>query len=95
MEANIYVILPPNCIEFPHHLMVKIVLRNNFCHHLPLHCETQAAWENLFFTLPMIKLKIFGGYISIIGASTEAETQVISSCTLFSGFSLISYENAL
>ena len=67
--------------------MAKIVLRNNFCHHLPLHCETQEAWENLFVTLPMIKLKMFGGYISIIGASTEAETQVMSSCTLFSGFS--------
>ena len=44
----------------------------------PLHCETQATWQNLFFTVPIIKLRMFGGYISIIGASTETETQVIS-----------------
>ena len=30
MEANIYVILPPKCTEFPQHLMEKILLRNNF-----------------------------------------------------------------
>ena len=29
MEANIYVILPPKCIEFPQHLMVKIFLQND------------------------------------------------------------------
>ena len=29
MEANIYVILPPKCTEFPQHLMEKILLRNN------------------------------------------------------------------
>ena len=29
MEANIYVILPPKCIEFLQHSMVKIFLRNN------------------------------------------------------------------
>ena len=53
----------------------------------PLHYETQAIWENLFFTRPIIKLRMFGGYISIIGASMEAKTQVISICTLFSDFS--------
>ena len=54
----------------------------------PLHCETKATWENLFFTAPIIKLrKLFGGYISVIGASMEAKTQVISICTLFSDFS--------
>ena len=53
----------------------------------PLHCETQATWENLFFTVPIIKLKIFGGYISIIGVFTESTTKVISISTLFSGFS--------
>ena len=41
---------------------------------LPLHCETQANWENLFFSVPLIKLKMFGGYIFVIGASTEAKT---------------------
>ena len=39
----------------------------------PLHCETQATWKNLLFTLPIIKLKMFRGYISITGASTEAK----------------------
>ena len=33
IEANIYVILPPKSIEFPQHLMVKIFLWNDFCHH--------------------------------------------------------------
>ena len=28
MEAEIYVILHPKCIEFPQHLMVKIFLLN-------------------------------------------------------------------
>ena len=53
----------------------------------PLHCETQTTRENLFFAVPIITLKMFGGYIFIIGASTKAKTQVISICTLFSGFS--------
>ena len=30
MEANIYVTLPPECIEFPQHSMVKIFLQNNY-----------------------------------------------------------------
>ena len=50
------------------------------------HCETQATWENLFFTVPVIKLRMYGGRNSKIGASMEAETQVISNCTLFSDF---------
>ena len=29
MEANIYVILPLKCIEFPQHSMVKIFFQNN------------------------------------------------------------------
>ena len=53
----------------------------------PRHCETQATWENLFFNVPTIKLRMFGGYISVIGASMEAKTQVISICTVFSDFS--------
>ena len=53
----------------------------------PHHCETQATWENMFFTVPIRKLRMFGGYISIIGSSMEAKTQVISICTLFSDFS--------
>ena len=53
----------------------------------PFHCEIQATWENLFFTVPIINLRMFGGYISVIGASTEAKTQFISICTLFSDFS--------
>ena len=48
----------------------------------PLHCKTQTTWENLFFTVP-IKLRMFGGYISITGASMEAKTHVISICLLF------------
>ena len=52
----------------------------------PLHCETQATWENMFFTVPIIKLRMFGGYISVIGASIEAKIQVISICTLFPDF---------
>ena len=53
----------------------------------PLHCETQATWENMFFTMSIIKLRMFGGYISIIGASKEAKTQVISIHASFSDFS--------
>ena len=52
----------------------------------PLHCETQATWENLFFTVLTTKLRMFRGYISVIGASKEAKTQVISVCTLLSDF---------
>ena len=52
----------------------------------PLHCETQTAWENMFFTVPVIKLRMFRVYISVIGASKEAETQVISIYALFSDF---------
>ena len=50
----------------------------------PLHGENN-------FTVPIIKLRMFGGYISIIGASTEAKTWVISICTLFSDLKLIRY----
>ena len=52
----------------------------------PRHCETQAIWENLFFNVPKIKLRMFGGYISVKGASMVAKTQVISICTLLSDF---------
>ena len=53
----------------------------------PLHCEPQTTWENLFVTVSIIKLRMLGGYISVIGVCTEAKTQVISIDTLFSGFS--------
>ena len=56
----------------------------------PLHCETQAPWENMFFSVSIIKLKMFGGenvYISVVGAFAEAKTQIISICTLFFDFS--------
>ena len=53
----------------------------------PLHCETQANWENLFITVSTVRLRMFGGFISVIRASTEAITQVTSICTLFSDFS--------
>ena len=53
----------------------------------PLQCETQATGENMFFIVPMIKLRMFGSYISVIGACTEAKAQVITICTLFSYFS--------
>ena len=52
----------------------------------PLHCETQATWENMFFTVPIIKLRMFGGYISVIGKSIETKIQVINICTLFPDF---------
>ena len=42
----------------------------------PPHCKTQATLENLFLTLPLIKLKKSGGYISIIGASTKAKPRL-------------------
>ena len=53
-----------------------------------LHCETQATWENMFFTVPIIKLRMFGGYVSVTGASTEAKTPhyqylYFVFCTLF------------
>ena len=69
-----YVILLPKYIEFPEHLMVKIFLWN---YNVTTHGENN-------FTVPIIKLRMFWGYISIIGASTEAKTRVISICTLFS-----------
>ena len=49
-----------------------------------------APWENMFFSVSMIKLRMFGGenvYISVVGASAEVKTQIISICTLFSDFS--------
>ena len=58
----------------------------------PLDWQTQATWENLFFTVPIIQLRMFGGYISAIVASMEAKTQGISICTLFLDF--LSYENS-
>ena len=80
MEANIYVIL----LSIPTTSNGKNSLTKCF---LALHCETQAAWENLFFPVPIIKLRMFGGYFSVIGAFKEAEIQVISICALFSEFS--------
>ena len=79
MEADIYVILlsiPPTSNG-----------KNSLKCFLALHCETQAAWENLFFPVPIINLRMFGGYFSVIGAFKEAETQVISICALFFEFS--------
>ena len=46
----------------------------------PFHCENN-------FAVPIIKLRMFGGYISTTGTSTEVKTQVISICTLFADFS--------
>ena len=43
----------------------------------PLHCETQATWENPFFTVLIIKLRMFGGYIFVIETSTGAKTQAL------------------
>ena len=53
----------------------------------PLHCETQAARENIFFTVPVITSRMFRDYISVIGAFRKAKTQVTSICTLFFDFS--------
>ena len=55
----------------------------------PLHCETQATWENLFFTLSLIKLKMIGGYIYKIGAPTEAKPRL----SAFVLYSLVSQIN--
>ena len=85
MEANIYVILPPRCIDFPQHSKVKIF--HEMILKTPLHCETQTTWENLFFTVPIIKLQVFEVYVSVIGASMEPKIQVVSICNLFSHFS--------
>ena len=79
MEADIYVIL----LSIPPTSDGKNSLTKCF---LALHCETQAAWENLFFPVPIINLRMFGGYFSVI-AFKEAETQVISICALFFEFS--------
>ena len=79
MEADIYVIL----LSIPPTSNGKNSLTKCF---LALHCETQAAWENLFFPVPIINLRMFGGYFSVI-AFKEAETQVISICALFFEFS--------
>ena len=79
MEADIYVIL----LSIPTTSSGKNSLTKCF---LALHCETQAAWENLFFPVPIINLRMFGGYFSVI-AFKEAETQVISICALFFEFS--------
>ena len=67
----------------------------------PLDCDTQATMENLFFTMPIRKLRIFGGYISVIGTSTEVKIQVtsiythllISQINKVRKFILIRYEN--
>ena len=42
----------------------------------PLDCDTQATLENLLFRMPIRKLRIFGGYISVTGTSTEVKIQV-------------------
>ena len=31
----------------------------------PLHCETEGAWMNLFFTVLIIKLRMFEGYENV------------------------------
>ena len=53
----------------------------------PLHCETQAARENIFFTVPVITSRMFQDFISVPGAFGKAKTQVTSICTLFFYFS--------
>ena len=56
----------------------------------PLHFETQAGWENLFFPVSIIKLRMVlreKVYISVIGASAEAKTQIISICSFICGLS--------
>ena len=60
MEANIYIISPPKSIEFPQHLMVKMFYEMILMS--PFYCE------NNFF-LPVLKLRIFGGYLFVKGAS--------------------------
>ena len=55
MEA--YIILPPKCIEFPEHSMVKMFLRSDS--YVTAYCETQGTWENLFFTVPIIKQNVW------------------------------------
>ena len=76
MEANIYVKLPPKCIEFPQHSVVyfsEMILMS------PLHCETQATGESVFYCANNKTESV--GSISIIGASMQVKTLVISICT--------------
>ena len=42
-----------------------------------VHCENN-------FIVPIIELRMFGGYTSVIGVSMEAKTQVIGIYMLFS-----------
>ena len=60
MEANIYVISPRKSIEFPQYLMVKMFYEMILMS--PFHSENN-------FTLPVIKLRTFGGYLFVKGAS--------------------------
>ena len=42
-----------------------------------LHCKTGVTWEYMFFAVPIIKLRMFGSYVSIIGASKEAKPRLL------------------
>ena len=92
MEVNIYVILPPKCIEFPQHSMVKIFFGNNSNVITSLRSNRPERICSLL--VPIKKLKMFGGYISIIGASMEAKIKVISTSTFFCKFILIKNGNS-
>ena len=68
---------PPKCVESPYYSMVEISLRNDS------HVTTSLWNTSLGEYVPIIKLRMFGGYISVTEASIEAKIQVISICTLF------------
>ena len=68
MKAIIYVILPTNSIEFPQHSMVEIFLWNDSYVTTSLS-NTSNVGKSIVFMVLIIKLRMFGGYITVIGAS--------------------------
>ena len=95
MKAIIYVISPTNSIEFPQHSMVEIFLWNDSYVTTSLSNTSNVGKSIVYGAYNKIENvwrlyycnRSIGGYITVIGASTEAKTQVINICTLFSDFS--------
>ena len=65
MKANIYVTLSPNCIEFPQNSFSQNIFTKPLFYEIILG-QHLIVGENLFFTVPIIKLRMFGGYISVM-----------------------------
>ena len=73
------VILLLKCFEFLLHLLVKIFLQNDS--YVTTSFSNNGNLGQSVLYCANITLRMFGGYISVIGASTEAKTQVASICT--------------